>query len=111
MQFSEGFINLDHCKFCLLMVIFVCVGLCLLRRARERSALFNRMVDNRQVLFMTLMICCYGLLVCSYNILLVVFELFVKYLVEPTKNPTSRDSAAQRIDDNFRKGADPRKEN
>jgi hypothetical protein len=83
----------------------------LLRRARERRALFNRMADNRQVLFMILKICCYGLLVCSGNILLVVFDLLVKYLVEPTKNPTSRDSAAQRIGDNFRKGAGPRKEN
>jgi hypothetical protein len=82
-----------------------------LRRARERSAPFNRMVDNREVLCMTLKICCYGLLVCSCNILLVVFELLVKYLVEPTKNPTSRDSAAQRIGDNFHKEASPRKEN
>jgi hypothetical protein len=82
-----------------------------LRRARESSDLFNHMVDNREVLSMALMICCYGLLVCSCNILLVVFELFVKYLVEPTKNPTSRDSTAQRIDDNFRKGAGPWKEN
>jgi hypothetical protein len=82
-----------------------------LRRARERSALFNHTVDNREVLFMTLMICCYGLLVCYCNILLVVFELLVKCLVEPTKNPTARDSAAKRIDDNFRKGANPRKEN
>jgi hypothetical protein len=67
------------------------------------------MVDNRQMLFMILKICCYGLLVCSGNILLVVFDLLVKYLVKPTKNPTSQDSAAQRIGDNFRKGAGARK--
>jgi hypothetical protein len=82
-----------------------------LRRDRERSALFNHMVDNREVLFMISKIGFYGLLVCSYNILLVVFELLVKYLVEPTKNPTSRDLAAQRIGDNFCKGAGPRKDN
>jgi hypothetical protein len=69
------------------------------------------MADNRQVLFMILKICFYGLLLCSGNILLVVLDLLVKYLVEPTKKPTSRDSAAQRIGDNFRKGAGPRKEN
>jgi hypothetical protein len=68
------------------------------------------MVDNRQVLFMNLMICCYVLLICSGNILLVVFDLPVKYLVEPTNNPTSRDSAAQRNGDNFRRGAGARKE-
>jgi hypothetical protein len=34
-----------------------------------------------------------------------VFELLVKYLVEPTKNPTSKDSAVQRIDDNFHEDA------
>jgi hypothetical protein len=93
------------------MVIFLCVGLCLLRRARERNALFKRMVDNREVLFMILKICCYYLLIWFCNILLVVFELLVKYLVEPTKNSTSRDSAAQTIGDNFRRGAGPRKEN
>jgi hypothetical protein len=69
------------------------------------------MVDNREVLFMILKICCYCLLIWFCNILLVVFELLVKYLARPTKNPTSRDSAAQRIGDNFRKGAGPRKEN
>jgi hypothetical protein len=89
------------------MVIFLCVEPCLLRRAGERSALFNRVVN---VLFMIVWICCYGLLFCSGNILLVVFDLLVKYLVEPTKNPTSRDSAAQRIDDNFCKCAGARKE-
>jgi hypothetical protein len=62
------------------------------------------MVDNREVLFMTLMICCYCLLVSSCNMLLVVFQLLVKYLVYPTNNPTSPDSAAQRIDDYFCKG-------
>jgi hypothetical protein len=93
------------------MVIFLCVALVCSGGPGKKSAVFNRVVDNRQVLFVTLMICCYGLLVCSGNILLIVFELLVKYLVEPIKNPTSRDSAAQRIDDNFRKGAGPRKEN
>jgi hypothetical protein len=82
-----------------------------LRRASERSALFNRMVDNREVLFMILKICCYCLFIWFCNILLVVSEVLVKYLVEPTKNPTSRDSAAQRIGDNFHKEAGPRKEN
>jgi hypothetical protein len=89
----------------------MCAGLCLFRRARERIALFNRIGDNRQVLFMILKICCYGLLVCSGNILFVVFDLLVRFLVEPTKNPTCRDSAAHRIGGNFRKGAGPRKEN
>jgi hypothetical protein len=54
---------------------------------------------------------CYGLLVCSCNILLVAFELLVKYLAGPTTNPTSRDSTAQRIRDNFHKEAGPWKEN
>jgi uncharacterized membrane protein len=76
--------------------IFVCVEL----------ALFDRVVNG---LFKIWWIC-YVLWFCSGNILLVVFELLVKHLVEPTKNPTSRDSAAQRIDDKFRKGAGARKE-
>jgi hypothetical protein len=81
----------------------------MLRKARERSASLN-MVDNREVLFLTSMIR-YGLWVCSCNILMVVFELLVKYFVEPTKNPTSRDSAVQKIHDYFRVGAGPWKEN
>jgi hypothetical protein len=60
---------------------------------------------------MILKICCYNLLIWFCNILLVVFELLVQYLAIPTKNPTSRDSTAQRIGDNLDKGAGPRKEN
>jgi hypothetical protein len=81
------------------------------RRDRKRSALFNPVVDNRQGLFTELKICFYDLLICSGNILLVRFDFLLKYFVETTKNPTSRDSAPQRIGDNFRKGACTRQEN
>jgi hypothetical protein len=81
-------------------MVFLCFEFCYSGGA-ERSAPFNCMVDDRGVLCMPLKICCYCLLIVFCNILLVVFELLVRYLARPTKNPTSRDPAAQRIGDNW----------
>jgi hypothetical protein len=53
---------------------------------------------------------CSVLLLWSVNTMMFVFEFLVHCLVEPTKRPTAWNPLAQRIYDNFRKGAIARKE-
>jgi hypothetical protein len=44
------------------------------------------------------------------NTIMFVSEFLVHCIVEPTKKPTAWSPPAQRVDDNFRKGATARKE-
>jgi hypothetical protein len=67
----------------------------------ERCAPLSYMVDIWEVLYMISRILCCCLFIWFCNILLIVLDLLVKYPAGSTKNPTSRDSTAQRIGGNL----------